>query len=184
MKLNVFIIALLLVSACSSSYIPSDQMLAYKKNMSQQEAQEILQKTIWSKGLNQGVCGARGFWYDDKSAMRVENGGISILAHKRGRQIKKHNPLYKSKAIIVYEKQYYMYQFEFNKITSIEIYDDPLRLSRFPYCNDKNRQSPYRVLDLFVDKTHNFKFMLDNNAFDKVMAALSLLVKNKPVYLH
>ena len=37
--------------ACSSSYTPSEKMLAYKKDMSTEQAQQILQQVIWAAVL-------------------------------------------------------------------------------------------------------------------------------------
>lgn len=171
-----------MTAACSSSYTPGEKMLAYKKNMSLEQAKEVVQKNIWNVGGSTGICGSRGFWYDDESNMLVHNDKISLLAHKRGKQIKKLNQS-GFDDINVFEKQYYKYDFEFNKLSRVNIYDDPLLLPVFPECNIKNSNNNYRIIDLYGDELNNVKFIVYEKDFDETMAALSILLPDVPLYI-
>jgi hypothetical protein len=179
-KLLLFIVALSLY-ACSSSYSPSEKMLAYKKNMTVEDAASVIQNNIWEIKGSHDICGSRGFWYDSSSDMTVYNDKISLLAHKRGRQLKKHSQAFSD--VVVFEKQYYKYDFVFNKVITIDIYSDPLLLPVFPGCNKKDLSEKYLIIDLFIDKLNNLKFTVLESDFDKTMAALALLVPDVTVVL-
>lgn len=172
---------LVLLTSCSSPYAPSDKMLALKKEMSKEQAVAVLQEGIWGVAESKGICGARGFWYDKEAKMTVFNDKVSMLAHERGRQLK--NTKYKgADDIVVFEKQYYKYDFDLVGINQINIYDDPLMLSVFPECNKTNSNEQYKIIDLFTDKKNNLKFIVYLEQFDKTMAALSILLPNKNVF--
>ncbi len=179
MKTRLMFIITLLLYACSSSYSPSEKMLAYKKNMTTEQAVIILQQEIWDVEDTQGICGARGFWYDENAKMQVHEDKISMVAHERGRLLRKHQK--KIGEVVVFEKKYYKYDFEFTKITGIDIYNDPRLLPVFPECNLKDFDEKYLIIDLFSDKLNNLKFIVLQNDFDKTMAALTILLIDKPV---
>jgi hypothetical protein len=167
--------------ACSSSYSPDEKMLAFKKNMSSATAVEFLQERIWEDKNTAGICGSRGFWYDEESAMKVTADKVSLLAHRRGRQLKKQSQSFGS--VVVFEKQYYYYDFIFSNINKIIIYDDPRLLAVFPSCNLKDINKKYFIIDLFTDKLLNLKFIVQANDFSQTMAALSILIPEKPVII-
>jgi len=181
MKIQLIIIFVILLSACDTSYSPSENMLQYKKAMSTEKAIEVLQDKIWLNDHNYGICGSRGFWFDNKSDMHVSNDGVSMLSHRRGKQLKKRSQSFDDQ--VVFEKQYYQYEFHFNKIVAINVYDDPLLLPVFPDCNKRDLSGKYRVIDLYVDKLNNLKFIVLEKDFDESMAALSVLMPDKPVNL-
>jgi len=182
MKQLIPITLLLMLISCSSPYAPSDKMLALKKNMSVDQAIAVLQAGIWGEGESKGICGARGFWYDKDAKMTVFKDKISMLAHERGRQLK--NTKYAgADEIVVFEKQYYKYDFNLNNIIQINIYDDPMMLSVFPECNKSNSNEQYLIIDLFTDKKNNMKFIVYTEQFDNTMAALSILLPNKEIHL-
>ena len=181
MKIISMIILILLLGGCSSGYTPSEKMLEYKKSMTVEQAIQVIQKSIWDVSGLKGICGSRGFWYDDKSNMLVYEDKISMLAHKRGRELEKHHQGFD--AIVVFEKQYYEYDFMFNVIDSIVIYDDPYLLPVFPLCNKDVLDEGYLIIDLFGDKLNNFKFIVLAKDFDETMAALSIILPDKPVKL-
>jgi len=179
-NINIFLF-LILFSGCSSSYSPSEKMLAYKKNMSAEQAVEILQKAIWENNEPEGICGTRGFWHDDASNMKVQIDKISMLSHKRGKQLKKVEKGFSG--VVVFEKQYYKYNFEFNNINSINIYDDPLVLPYFPVCNQSDLNDKYFIIDLYSDESTSLKFIVLEKNFDQTMAALSTLLVDKAIIL-
>ncbi len=179
MKSILLFITVLLVAGCSSSYNPSEKMLTYKKTMTTEQAIKILQKIIWDEGDTKGICGARGFWYDESSNMLVHEENVSMLAHKRGKELKNVHQTHDD--IVVFEKQYYNYKFEFKEIALIGIYKDPLLLTTFPACNNPDLKDDYRVIDLFSSKLNNLKFIVPNAEFDKTMAALAILMPDKRV---
>jgi len=181
MKNRYMLLFLILLTGCSSSYSPSEKMLAYKKNMSSDQAVEVLQKAIWDNSEPEGICGTRGFWHDDASNMKVQADKISMLSHKRGKQLKKVDKGFSG--VVVFEKQYYKYNFEFNKISSIDIYDDPRVLPYFPVCNIKDLKDKYFIIDLYSDEKSSLKFIVLDKNFDQTMAALSTLLSDKPVIL-
>ena len=147
--------------------------------MTPEQALNILQQRVWNVKDSQGMCGSRGFWYDDSSDMLVYEDRISMLAHKRGKELKDR---YKNvDNVVVFEKKYYKYDFVFNKVSSIVVYDDPLVLPTFPTCNKKDMKGDYLIIDLFIDKLNNFKFIILEEDFDKTMAALTILLPSKPV---
>ena len=174
-------ITLSLFVACSSSYSPDEKMLAFKNSMSSEEAVAFLQERIWEDKSTGGICGSRGFWYDEESAMKITADKVSLLAHRRGRQLKKQSQSFGS--VAVFEKQYYYYDFIFSNINKIIIYDDPRLLSVFPTCNLKNTNKKYFIIDLFTDKSLNLKFIVQENDFSQTMAALSILIPEKPVII-
>jgi len=179
-KYSLIILLLTLVS-CSSSYTPNDRMLSFKKNMSVEQAVDVLQSAIWGADTPKGICGARGFWYDEQAKMTVFEDKISMLAHERGRQLT--NTKYKgADDIVVFEKQYYKYDFDLTAVSQINIYDDPMMLSAFPECNKSNSNEQYLIIDLFSDKKNNLKFIVYTEHFDKTMAALSILLPNKNMF--
>jgi len=177
MKSLLMFLFLVLLMACSSSYEPSEKMLVYKKDMTTEQAVQILQKAIWDIKGTKGICGSRGFWYDDASKMKVYNDKISMLAHRRGRQLKKVERGFNG--VVVFEKQYFEFDFEFSKVGDIYIYDDPFLLPVFPACNKKDLTEKYFIIDLFVDKLNSLKFMVMGKEFDKTMAALSIVFADK-----
>ncbi|RDH84956.1 MAG: hypothetical protein DIZ80_05695 [endosymbiont of Galathealinum brachiosum] len=179
-KVLLFIIVSQLI-ACSSDYSPNEKMLAFKKEMTVDQAKEILQKRVWAGKESQGICGSRGFWYDENSDMLVHDDKIYMLAHERGRQLKKQIQNFDD--IVVFEKQYYEYDFKFNSISNVFIYDDPLLLPYFPGCNKKELNKGYFIIDLFKDKLTNLKFITRSGDFDKTMAALAILMPEKKVVL-
>ena len=179
MKIIPIFILIILAGACSSSYTPSAAMLDIKKNMTIEQAQQVAQTSIWNVKDLKGICGSRGFWYDDQSHVLVHEDKISLLAHKRGRQLRKLDQGFSG--IVVFEKQYYKYDFEFNKISNINIYNNPARLPTFPGCNKKDLNEDSLIIDLYGDELNNFKFIVYEKDFDKVMAALTILIPDKPV---
>ena len=181
MKIILLLIMVLQLIACSSDYSPNEKMLAYKKQMTLDQAKEVLQKRIWADKKSPGICGSRGFWYDKNSDMLVHSDRIYMLAHERGRQLKKQVQNFDD--IVVFEKQYYEYDFEFSSITNIFIYDDPLLLPYFPGCNKKGLNKEYVIIDLFKEKLSNLKFITKTDDFDKTMAALAILMPEKKVVI-
>ncbi|MCK4708154.1 MAG: hypothetical protein KAU21_06005, partial [Gammaproteobacteria bacterium] len=83
----------------------------------------------------------------------------------------------------VFEKQYYKYDFEFNKISNINVYDNPALLPTFPVCNKKELKEKYLIIDLYADELNNFKFIILDENFSKTMAALAILLPEKPVQI-
>jgi hypothetical protein len=175
-NLWMFLLVMFLVG-CSSSYTPSEKMLAYKKDMTAEQAVQVLQKIIWDIKGSKGICGSRGFWYDDASNMKVHKDKIYMLAHKRGKQLKKIERGFNG--VVVFEKQYFEFDYLFNKVSSIRIYDDPLLLPVFPSCNKKDWVEKYLIIDLYGDKLNSFKFVVPEKEFDKSMAAISILMADK-----
>jgi len=149
--------------------------------MTSEQAIQILQKAVWDIKGFKGICGSRGFWYDDASNMKVHKDKITMLAHKRGKQLKKIEQGFNG--VVVFEKQYFEFDFEFSKVNSIQIYDDPLLLPVFPACNKKDLTEKYLVIDLFIDKLNSLKFIVLEKEFDRTMAAMSILLAGKPVSL-
>ena len=176
MKILISGILILLLSACSSPYTPTEKMLSLKKNMSVDQAVEVLQAAIWSptESKSKGVCGARGFWYDKESNMKVQKDIISMLSYKRGKELKKLSKGFND--VVVFEKQYYEYDFQFTSVKLINVYDDPLRIPVFPECNRPASNQKHLIIDLFSDKKINLKFTVYVEDFDKTMAALSILL--------
>ena len=158
MKKSFIVLMLFFISSCSSSYTPSEKMLAYKKDMTIDQAKEILQKAVWGNETMSGICGSRGFWYDENADMHIEKSKITMLAHKRGKELKEKSQKFDD--LVVFEKQYYQYEFEFSNINNIIIYDDPYLLPVFPVCNKKDIKTAYFIIDLFKDKLSNFKFIV------------------------
>jgi len=179
-KLLSFFVLVFLTVACSSEYTPDDKMLALRNVMDIDQSVDVLQNQIWKSAEAKGICGSRGFWYDNKSDIKVYNDRITMLAHKRGRQINETNQGFDD--IVVFEKEYYRYEFPFSDVVSINIYDDPLLLAVFPECNISDSNERYFIVDFFADKQSNLKFIVFVDDFDKTMAALSILFPDiKPV---
>jgi len=180
MKKLFFTAFVLLAVACSSEYTPDDKMLTLRKTMTLDQSVAILQNRIWKSVETKGICGARGFWYDKESDIKIFADKITMLAHQRGRQINKSNQGFDD--IVVFEKEYYIYEFPFSEVVSINIYDDPLRLAVFPECNLSDSNERYYIVDLFSSKQSNLKFIVFIDNFDETMAAMSILFPNiKPV---
>lgn len=179
MKTVLIFIMALQVAACSSDYVPDEKMLAYKKDMNVEQAKEIIQKQLWPNQEIQGICGSRGFWYDNNSEMLVGEDKINLLAHKRGKQLKKKSQNFDD--IVIFEKSYYEYEFGFNDVNAIYIYRDPGLLPYFPGCNKKDITEKYVIIDLFNDELNNLKFIVPGNEFDRTMAALSILFPGREV---
>ena len=173
MKLLISGLFVVLLTACSSPYTPTDKMLALKKNMSAEQAVQLLQSAIWGTTEPRGVCGARGFLYDKESNMKVQLEKISMLSHRRGKELKKISKGFND--VVVFEKQYYEYDFDHASVKQINIYDDPLRISVFPECNKSDSKKKYLIIDLFSDKKTNLKFTVYTEDFDKTMAAISII---------
>lgn len=151
-------------------------MLTYKNDMNTAQAVKILQDSIWNDDKLLGICGSRGFWFDESSDFVVHKDKISLLAHKRGKELKtKYQDL---DEIVVFEKQYYKYDLNFSDIAEVHVYKDPYLLSLFPYCNKKEITTGYKIIDLFGTKQNNLKFIVLDNDFDKTMAAVSILFPN------
>lgn len=174
MKLLISGLFVILLTACSSPYAPTDKMLALKKNMSAEQAVQVLQSAIWGATEPRGICGARGFWYDKESNMKVQLDKISMLSHKRGKELKKISKGFND--VVVFEKQYYEYDFDLTEVKQINIYDDPLRISVFPECNKPVSSEKYLIIDLFSDKKTNLKFTVYIEDLDKTMAAISIVL--------
>ncbi len=169
----------LALPACSSDYAPSERMRALKKNMNTDQAVAVLQEKIWGDKDAPGICGARGFWYDENADFKVQADGISLLSHKRGRVLRK-EPRAIGEAV-VFEKEYYRYDFDFARIKQINIYNDYRLLPAFPYCNRKTPDRKYRIVDLYNDDLNNLKFTVPEEDFDQTMAALSRVFAKVPV---
>ena len=181
MKSILIILLTIFVYSCSSDYLPNEKMLAFKKNMTIDDAKAVLQLRIWDVEDPQGICGARGFWFDNNSKMQVLEDRISMLAHKRGDVLRKHPA--KIGEVVVFEKSYYEYDFQFSLVKVINVFDDPLLLPAFPYCNRKEMTGSYFIIDLFGDDLNSLKFIVPADEFDKTMAALSIMFKDIPVRL-
>ncbi|MCW9048200.1 MAG: hypothetical protein OQK46_09005 [Gammaproteobacteria bacterium] len=179
MKYIILTLLAVFVSSCSSSYTPSEQMLALKKTMTGEQARTIIEESINDLSKLSGICGARGFWFDDKANIQVFENKIFLNAYKRGKELKNTNRGFND--IVVFEKEYYAYDFEFNKLVAINLYDDPLLLTGFPDCYKKDLNKNNIIIDLYADKLNNIKFIVNKKDFDKVMAALSLLLVDIPV---
>ena len=181
MKTQLIMIFVILLSACDTRYSPSEKMLQHKKTMSTEQAIEVVQKRIWLNDHNYGICGSRGFWFDNKSDMHVSVDRVSMLSYRRGKQLKKRSQNFDDQ--VVFEKQFYQYEFLFNNIIAINVYDDPLLLPVFPGCNKRDMTEEYRVIDLYAGKLNNLKFIVFEKDFDVNMAALSILMPDKPVII-
>jgi len=179
MKKLLFLLFITLLFGCSSTYEPSSNTLSIKKNMTSEQAILVLQNAIWGTSDPKGACGSRGFWYDEESNMKVFKDKIVILAHERGKQLRKINQGFD--AVVVFEKQYYMYDFEFDKINKIHIYDTPELLPVFPVCNIKDLAKDYLIIDLYDNKLSNLKFTVLKENFDETMAALLVIFSNTPI---
>ncbi|MCW9014782.1 MAG: hypothetical protein OQL06_13475 [Gammaproteobacteria bacterium] len=180
MKIIFAFIVSLSLYACSSDYVPSEKMLTLKQDMTEQQAQKYLQQRIWDSKDLKGICGSRGFWYDQNSDMTVYKDGISLLAHRRGKVLEKHPQ--QMGEVVVFEREYYQYDFLFEQVTSIDVYDDHLRLPTFPECNKKTADK-YFIVDLYGDELNNLKFVVFEEDFDKTMAAVSIVLSSKPIVL-
>lgn len=174
MKIIPIFILILLGAACSSSYTPSAEMLALKKDMSAEQASQIMQTIIWNPVESKGICDSRGFWFDENANMLVHENSISMLAHKRGKQLRSVDQKFGD--LTVFEKQYYKYEFEFNKLSLIDIYNNPKLLPTSPGCNKKDLAENYLIIDLHADELNNLKFIVSEKDFDKAMAALTVLL--------
>jgi len=181
MKIIISVLLAVIVSSCSSEYVPSEKMLAYKKSMTTEQARLVLQESINDISSLSGICGARGFWYDDKSNIQVFENKIFLHAYKRGKELSNTNQGFDD--IVVFEKEYYDFNFDFNKVVTINIYDDPLLLTVFPDCNKKDLNKNNFIVDLYIDKSNNIKFIVNKQDFDKLAAALSLIFVNKPIVI-
>ena len=157
-------------------------MLAYKNSLSDQQAIKVLQQRIWDVVDPEGICGARGFWYDINAKMEVMDSGIDMLSHERGRLLKQQQT--RAGELVVFEKQYYKYKFKFSEVSEIVVYDDPRMLPKFPLCNKKDIDQPYFIIDLFINKQSNLKFVLEQEYLDETLAALSILMPHAPVMLN
>jgi len=179
MKKLLLLLFITLLFSCSRSYEPSDNTLSIKNNMTPGQATQVLQNAIWGTSDPKGVCGSRGFWYDEESNMKVFKDKIVILAHERGKQLKKINQGFD--AVVVFEKKYYMFDFEFNKINKIHIYDTPELLPVFPMCNIKDLTKDYLIIDLYDNKLSNLKFTVLKENLDETMAALLIILPNTSI---
>jgi hypothetical protein len=181
MKRLFIIVTLFFLQACTSEYSPDEKVREIRKNMTPEKAVAVLQKAIWEVDEPQGICGARGFWYDSNADLKVDNDGIAMLAHERGRLLRKHDK--KIGEVMVFEKQFYRYRFEFDRLTEINIYDDPRLLPVFPECNKQPLDQPYFIIDLYADELNNLKFIVMPDDFDNTLAALSFLLPQLPIHL-
>jgi len=181
MKIIISVLLAVMVSSCSSDYVPSEKMLAYKQSMTTEQARLVLQESINDISKLSGICGARGFWYDDKSNIQVFDNKLSLHAYKRGKELRNTNRGFDD--IVVFEKEYYDFDFDFNKVASVNIYDDPLLLTVFPDCNKKDLNKNNFIVDLYIDKLNNIKFIVNKQDFDKLAASLSLIFVNRPIIL-
>lgn len=180
-QLKKIIISLffVLLGSCSSEYSPNESVRAIQKTMNVAQAVDVLQDAIWARDKAYGVCGSRGFWFDDASAMQVKKDKVKMIAHKRGPEIKKFNQSFSD--VVVFEKQYYRYEFNLNKISKINIYRDARLLPVFPGCNKKELAHEYLIIDLYINKLSNLKFVVKKSDFDKTMAAILTLLPNKDI---
>ena len=171
----------MLLAGCSSDYQPSQKMRALKQQMNKEQARNVLQQRLWDADAPQGICGSRGFWYDSNANMEVHNDRIAMLAHRRGELLRKHPK--KIGEVMVFEKQYYRYDFLFDRITRVDIYKDARLLPVFPDCNKKNIEGDYFIIDLYVDELNNLKFIVLPQTFNETMAALGILLPDTPVFI-
>jgi hypothetical protein len=179
MKILLSCILATMLVACSSSYTPSEKMLELKKSMSTDQAIAILQQHIWGNKNAPGICGARGFWFDENADMDIQQDKIALLSHRRGKVLRKQQKSIGE--VVVFEKQYYRYDFEFERIEQINIYNDYRLLPTFPDCNRKTPDKKYSIIDLYGDELNNLKFTVAKQDFDETMAALSLVFPGVPV---
>ena len=178
MKTLIVVGLMALLVSCSSSYTPDEKVLAYKNSMDKSQAVDVIQKSVWDADAPEGICGSRGFWYDSNSNMQVSEKGIVLLAHKRGKVLSRKPQ--QIGELIVFEKQYFKYEFEFEKVNVINIYDDPLLLPVFPECNKTALIKDYYIIDLFVDEKSNIKFIVNQDEFHRTMAALMIIFEGRP----
>jgi len=177
----VVVFMALFLLACSADYSPDEKVRDYQKSMSVEQAVTILQQSIRGKNSPAGICGSRGFWFDNNSDIRVHRDKITLLSFRRGRQLEKKEHSFDD--IVVFEKQYYEYTFDLSRLESINIYDDPLLLPVFPDCSRNDIGDKYYIIDLFIDKSSNLKFIVQSRDFDKTMAAILVLLPEVPVKL-
>lgn len=168
-----------LLIACSSEYTPSEAMLEIKREMTDQQALDVLKQRIWLAKGAEGICGSRGFWYDEKANMKFSPQGIDLYAYKRGKVTKKIQK--KLGDILVFERDYYQYFFDFSKVKAVFIYDDPLLLPTFTLCNSKEAINKYFIIDVYQSEEENIKFIVYEHDFNEIMAAISLILKDVPV---
>lgn len=178
MKRLTILLAVLLV-ACSRDYQPSDAVRRLSATLTDEAAVATLQDVMWSGELSPGVCGSRGFWYDEKSNLVVHKDHVSLIAFKRGKEITTKPAKFEN--VVVYEKLSYDFVFDFSHLTSIRIYNEPRQLTYFPNCHKQYLPGRYRVIDLYADELHNMKFVVLNEDFDRTMAALLYLMPGIPV---
>ncbi len=182
MKLIRFLLIMVMLASCSSSYDASVKVRKIKDNLSVDEALSILQKNIWPDNKVGSVCGASGFWYDENSDMEVKKEGVSLLSHKRGKVLKQYNQKQIGE-VVVFEREYYKYFFDFSKVKEITVYSDYRLLPTFPVCNKKDMSESYIIVDLYISKQSNMKFVVKQESQDELMAALLRLFDKVPVYI-
>lgn len=170
--LSIFIILLSLV-ACSADYSPSDTMLKYKQDMSKEQANSILQDAIWRDAGPVSVCASRGFWYDEGANFRIGADKISLLAYRKGKFLRSEGQGFERQDY--YEKQYYDYDFIFNDMSYIGLYEDPSLLTKYKSCHKLDVNQNIVVIDLYISDESNIKFTVIKDEFDKIMAALSIM---------
>ncbi|MCW8955958.1 MAG: hypothetical protein OQL09_03680 [Gammaproteobacteria bacterium] len=176
--LSIFIVLLSLI-ACSSDYSPSEAMLKYKQNMSQEQAQSVLQDAIWRDAGPVSVCASRGFWYDEGANFRIGTDKISLLAYRKGKFIRSEGQGFERQDY--YEKQYYDYDFIFSDMQHIGLYEDASLLTGYKSCHKLDANQNIIVVDLFVSDKSNIKFTVIRDDLDKVAAALSILLPDMKI---
>jgi len=174
-----YLALIVLITACSSSYEPSEAMLELKKNMSRKDAVAVLQEMFWDANNATSVCSTRGFWFDEQAGMVVQEHNVSLFAYRKGKLLRSEGGGFGGKT--VYEKSYYKYEFPFKDVEEIVIHKSFSRLQKYASCTKQKGKESHIVIDLFVSKNNNIKFIVYENQFDNVMAALSILLVNRPV---
>lgn len=182
MKNVSLLLAIMWIVACSSSYTPTEAMLKYKQNMSVVDAQAALQAVIWNEAEPFRVCGSRGFWYDDGSDMRVREKALTLQAYKKGQYLHSKGTGFDRRDY--YDKEYYDYALSFADIQKVVLYYDPSVLTVFKDCKDSYISQHYIVMDFYQDKNTNLKFIVLHEELDQLIAAISILMPDKPIEVH
>lgn len=153
------------LTACASTYKPSEQFKQYHSELNQKAALEVFHKAFDAKNNSVHLCSTPYITDKDVRPEPTEN-GFKIRAYKKGEFIKQVGD------ILYYKKIYYDAHWDVSKVTTIRIRDNDGGINNIVYCDSS--LGGKKVI-LYISNKNYVGIQVDNDYYEKYIAAVSVL---------
>ncbi len=117
--LKLILLIPILLTACATPYMPSENVLSIQQNLNREAALKIFAKRLqYGVGKNINMCaGDGGFAFDQTANPTIKGNIIHMKAYKLGDYVKG------DRGFQVYKKAYYDKEIDLSKISRIDLYN-------------------------------------------------------------